>query len=107
MGWAKRPEIRLSRAEVRELEALARRYSAPYGLVVRARIVLLASQDVGTGEIAAKLGFPRQLVVKWLHRFAAERVQGLVDQPRPGRPRRHRAAGVSVPPGSNVRGGRG
>ena len=107
VGWAKRPEVRRSRAEKRALEALARRYSAPFGLVVRARIVLLAAENVGTGEIAARLGFPRQLVLKWLHRFVAERVQGLVDRPRPGRPRRRRTAVTTSPLGSKARDGRG
>jgi hypothetical protein len=40
-----------------------------------------------TGEIAARLNLHRNTVAKWRRRFEAERLDGLVDEPRPGQPR--------------------
>jgi transposase len=84
--------IRLSAADRKELVRLSRRYSAPFGLVIRARIALLAVQKVRTMEIARRLGVPRQQVLKWRERAASEGLRGLLDRPRPGRPRRQTAA---------------
>ena len=92
--WRKRPQIRLFRAEKQALQALARRYTAPYRDVVRAKIVLLVAEGVRTGEIARLVAVPRQLVLKWTARFARERTKGLADRPRPGRPRTRDPAGA-------------
>lgn len=54
---------------------------------MRSRIVL-ASADGGTnGEVADRLSLSRGTVVKWRNRFAIYRLDGLLDEPRPGRPR--------------------
>lgn len=89
-------KIELSAEERRHLEAVARRYTSPYRDVVRARIVLYAAQGLGNDEIAARLDTPRQVVSKWRKRFYEQRLAGLGDLPRGGRP-----------PGFPPRGGRG
>jgi transposase len=78
--------ITLAAVERTELEARARRYTSPYSDVVRARIVLYAADDLGNDEIAARLDTPRQVVSKWRKRFYDERLAGLTDLPRGGRP---------------------
>jgi transposase len=76
----------LSDDERRRLEAAARRYTSPYREVVRARIVLYAAEGLGNDEIAARLDTPRQVVSKWRKRFCEQRLAGLGDLPRGGRP---------------------
>ena len=78
--------IALNDDERAHLEATARRYTSPYRDVVRARIVLYAAQGLGNDEIAVRLDTPRQIVSKWRKRFYAQRVAGLADLPRGGRP---------------------
>ena len=80
--------IELTPAERAALEAQARRYTSPYREVVRARIVLLAATGLGNDQIAARLDTPRQIVSKWRHRFFRDRVAGLDERPRGGRPAR-------------------
>lgn len=80
--------ISLTTEERRELEARARRYTAPYRDVIRAKIVLLAAAGLGNDEIGARLDTPRQIVSKWRQRFHRHRVAGLEEEPRGGRPAR-------------------
>ena len=67
---------------------MAHRYTAPYREVVRARIVLYAAQGLRNDEIAARLDTPRQIVSKWRKRFFEQRLDGLEEQERRGRPAR-------------------
>lgn len=53
----------------------------------RARIVLLADEGVSNREIARRLGVSRPTVITWRRRYAAAGISGLLDRPRPGRPR--------------------
>ena len=78
--------ITLSANERRVLEARARQYTLPYRDVVRAKIVLLAAGGVQNKEIAERLGMPRPVVSKWRKRFFRERLDGLEDRSRRGRP---------------------
>src|ERR1700704_7033146 len=78
--------ITLAEGERAELEARARRYTSSYSDVVRARIVLYAAEGLGNDEIAARLDTPRQVVSKWRKRFFDQRLAGLTDLPRGGRP---------------------
>ena len=78
--------IHLSDIEKSELERQARRYTSPYYSVIRAKMILLASQGLSNDQIANGLSVPRQIVSKWRKRFFEERLDGLVDEPRPGRP---------------------
>ena len=68
------------------LDERARAHTAPYWEVVRARIVLLASEGLANKEIAARLDTTPQTVCKWRKRFYEEGLGGLEDRPRSGRP---------------------
>lgn len=80
--------IQLTREERRELETRARKYTSPYRDVIRAKLVLLAAEGLSNDAIAARLDTPRQLVSKWRHRFFEQRLAGLDEEPRGGRPAR-------------------
>lgn len=78
--------IELSTAEKVELTRIARRYTSPYYYVVRAKIILMAAQGLDNKSIGEKLSLPRQIVSKWRKRFFEQRLEGLEDLSRPGRP---------------------
>ena len=77
---------KLTSAERSELESLARKYTSPYYTVIRAKMILPAAQGLSNEQIAASLSVPRQIVSKWRKRFFEERLAGLEDQARSGRP---------------------
>ena len=79
-------EIRLSRGERETLQARCRKYTLPYRDVVRARIVLMAAEGLENEVIAERLDMPRPVVSKWRKRFFEERLAGLEERPRGGRP---------------------
>jgi transposase len=79
--------IELSEDERAQLESWACRRSSAQALAQRSRVVLLASQGLNNTEIAARLGVHRPMVRKWRSRFAEYRLDGLIDEPRPGKPR--------------------
>jgi transposase len=78
--------IVLTKDERQRLERMAGKYTSPYFTVVRAKAVLLAMQGMDNKEIAERLQLPRQVVSKWRKRFLEERLAGLQDRPRSGRP---------------------
>lgn len=78
--------IALSRQERETLESRARKYTLPYFEVVRAKMVLLAADGWGNDQIAAALSVGRDVVSVWRKRFFHERLRGLEERPRPGRP---------------------
>jgi transposase len=80
-------EIVLSDEERGQLESWSRRPTSAEALAERSRIVLAAAEGLKNTEIADRLGVHRQSVTKWRNRFAEHRLDGLVDEPRPGRPR--------------------
>jgi hypothetical protein len=78
--------IELSEEERSALESLARSYTLPYWQVTRARMVLMAADGMRNEEIAARLGCGRDVVSQWRKRFFEQRLAGLEDRPRRGRP---------------------
>jgi len=78
--------INLSAKEAAELNRRAVRYTLPYFKVVRARMILMAAQGLGNDEIAARLDTRREVVSQWRQRFFTDRLAGLDERARPGRP---------------------
>ena len=89
MGRPGRPtaEVVLTSVEQETLERWARRPKSAQALALRCRIVLAAAAGATNQEIAAQLGCHPTTVGKWRRRFAEERLGGLHDEPRPGKPR--------------------
>jgi transposase len=79
--------VTLSDDEREQLQAWARRPKSAQALAMRARIVLGCEGDSSNTQIARELGVTRGMVTKWRNRFAVDRLDGLLDEPRPGRPR--------------------
>lgn len=69
------------------LERWSRRPKSPHSIAQRARIVLLAADDLSNKDVAAKVGVNAATVLKWRKRFLECRLDGLIDEPRPGAPR--------------------
>ena len=83
--------IILRRNERAYFTSLARKYTAPYrdvirAHVIRAHVILMAAGGMENEEIGERLNLPRKTVSKWRKRFFYDRIQGLVDKPRKGRP---------------------
>lgn len=87
MGKGRAVAIVLDEAERAELTALTRKHGAPQALAGRARIVLAAASGLNNKEVALKVGVCAETVGSWRNRFAAKRMEGLYDEPRPGAPR--------------------
>ena len=78
--------ILLTAEDRARLEHAARQYTSPYRDVIRAKIILLAAQDWENKAIGEALQLPRPKVSKWRKRFFEQRLAGLEDRPRGGRP---------------------
>jgi hypothetical protein len=85
--------IVLTDNEAQWLQRVAGCYTSPYCDVVRAKIVLLAATGMRNDDIGARLDLPRQIVSKWRKRFYYERLDGLHDRPRTGKPCRFSPSG--------------
>ena len=82
-------QIRLTGNERKTLERWARRHSTSQALALRCRIVLLcADPGLSRDDIASRVGCNPATVTKWRARFAADRLDGLMDAPRSGAPRK-------------------
>lgn len=79
--------ILLSREEMAELTRRANKYTLPYFKVLRAKMLLLAHRGLSNDQIAECLSTRREIVSMWRKRFFEQRLRGLDDRPRPGRPR--------------------
>ena len=80
--------LELSDEERRVLTGWARRRTTAQALALRSKIVLECAAGRPNTEVAERLGVSRETVRKWRSRFAADRLEGLSDEPRPGAPRK-------------------
>ena len=88
MGSRGRPtaELVLTEEERDTLARWSRRRKSSQALALRSRIVLGCAQGLSNKEVAAQEGVSQPTVGKWRRRFVEARLDGLVDDPRPGRP---------------------
>ena len=82
------PELALAEDERGTLERWIRRAKTGQALARRCRIIVSASVGNSNSKIAAELGLCPQTVGKWRTRFLERRLDGLLDEPRPGAPRK-------------------
>lgn len=80
-------KIGLADGERDQLQAWARRRKSAQALTMRSRISLAAAEGLGNTQIAERLGVRRATAGTWRRRFAEWRLDGLLDEPRLGRPR--------------------
>jgi transposase len=79
-------ELVLTEDERAQLVRWARRRKSAQALALRARIVLACSAGADNKTVATELGCAESTVGRWRRRFVADRLDGLVDEERPGRP---------------------
>jgi transposase len=87
MASPKLEPVVLSDDERRVLEGWARRRKTAQALALRSRIILACADGGAVSTVAAELGISRSTAGKWRSRFLEGRLEGLSDEPRPGRPR--------------------
>ncbi|MDN8578002.1 IS630 family transposase [Corynebacterium sanguinis] len=90
MGYAHRgpalAPLTLTDDERDQLQRWVRRRKTTQDLALRSRIVLECATGASNSEVARRLGISLPTVGKWRARFIDKRLDGLVDEPRPGRP---------------------
>ncbi|MFK5980279.1 MAG: helix-turn-helix domain-containing protein, partial [Rhizobiaceae bacterium] len=69
------------------LESQVRRHKAPRSLSDRCRAILLCAEGLESKEVARQMNVHEHTVGKWRCRFGRDRIEGLTDEHRPGRPR--------------------
>ena len=86
MGRPTKP-LAVTAEEKEKLTMLARRPKSAQAMAMRARIVLGCAEGLTNGAVAKKLHITGATVCKWRERFRVNRLEGLLDEPRPGAPR--------------------
>jgi len=79
--------LQVTMEEKDKLTMLVRRPKSSQAMALRARIVLGCDEGLSNSEVARKLRITGATVCKWRARFRAKRLEGLLDEPRPGAPR--------------------
>ena len=82
------PPLTLTEDERDTLERWARRPTTARALAERARLVLECAAGKTNTVVARELRLTKQTIGKWRTRFLGQRLDGLLDEPRPGAPRR-------------------
>ncbi|HEY7307531.1 MAG TPA: IS630 family transposase [Bryobacteraceae bacterium] len=77
----------LSREELETLQNWSHRPKSAQALAQRSRLVLGCAEGLSNTAVAQRLGVSKQMVTKWRARFVEQRLDGLLDEPRPGAPR--------------------
>ncbi len=81
------PAVTLTDEDRGQLTAWARRATSANALAMRSRIVLAAADGLSTSAVARKLDISVGTARRWRARFVESGLDGLLDEPRPGRPR--------------------
>jgi transposase len=79
-------ELTLTDLEREQLVRWERRRKSSQALALRSRIVLACAEGAANKDVAASCGVSANMVCKWRRRFCELRLDGLSDDPRPGRP---------------------
>lgn len=82
------PELILSSQERETLEGWARRPTSAQALALRARVILACAAGKTNTQVSAEVRLSKPAVGKWRSRFVVRRLKGLLDEPRPGAPRK-------------------
>ena len=78
------PELTLTPEERETLERWTRRPTTAQALAQRARVILTCASGKNNTVVSTEAGLSKQAVGKWRARFVERRLDGLVDEPRPG-----------------------
>ena len=70
-------KIVLEPEEKKALKRMAGKYTSPYFEVLRAKVILFASEGLENKEIANRVDMSRQILIKWRKRFFEQRLSGL------------------------------
>ena len=88
----KQAAVAITSKQRKQMEELLRARLLPQGIARRLRAVLLLAQGSSLRKTRQDTGLNLRHIVKWRERFQSQGLEGLVDQPRSGRPRRIGAA---------------